>query len=47
LSELLPGIGTGLWEMMIPKERIKSRVVAAVAKEDWELYFRRGEVFMR
>jgi hypothetical protein len=46
-SELLPDIGVGLRYMMIPEERINIGVDVAVGKDDYGLYFRIGETYMR
>lgn len=46
-SELLPGVGVGFRYMMIPDKRINIGMDVAVGKDDWGLYFRIGESFMR
>ncbi len=46
-EDLLPGIGVGLRYMMIEKERINIGIDIATGKDDWGLYFRIGESFMR
>ena len=46
-EDLLPGVGLGLRYMMIEKERINIGIDIATGKDDWGLYFRIGESFMR
>ena len=46
-GDILPGIGAGLRYMMISDERINVGVDVAFGKDDWGLYFRIGEAFMR
>ncbi len=44
-SPILPGIGTGLRFMMLPKDRLNIGVDIALGRNDWGLYFRIGEAF--
>ncbi len=44
-SEILPGGGTGIRFMLLPKYQINAGIDAAAGKDDWGLYFRITEAF--
>ncbi|MUP45637.1 hypothetical protein E0K83_07745 [Gramella sp. BOM4] len=45
--DLLPGIGTGVRYLILPKEKINIGMDVAVGKDDWSLSFRISDAFAR
>ena len=46
-NKLLPAAGAGIRFAALPKSNINIGIDAAVGKEDWGVYFRIGEAFIR